>query len=179
MLYTYFTNFFLLELCWRRHPIHSPWSSCEGKINFSQCCGTRATYTVALQLLVKNLLLGKYNCFFFVFFLNCFLLKQRRLTCWDLIYDKQSYCISWPHSETVGGAGFEPSVWCRPVALTNWATTSPSTIVLDIRPVSLISGIWPDAGFVFQDICTVWYRIHLPWRPPGQFYHNHTGAVFI
>jgi hypothetical protein len=70
--------------------------------------------------------IGKKN----FFFLNCFLLMQRRLPCWDLFL-WYTVIVSGPAvQETVGGAGFElgtaaSSVWYRPVALTNWATTHP------------------------------------------------------
>jgi hypothetical protein len=64
------------------------------------------------------------------FFLLLLLLAQWRLTCWDFCFCMIHSQISWPRSGDCGGAGFEPgtaasSVWCRPVALANWATTSP------------------------------------------------------
>jgi hypothetical protein len=68
---------------------------------------------------------------FHVFFLLFFTQAETPHMLWFifLMIHSRTVCPG-PVQETVRGAGFEPgtaasSVWCHPVALANWATTSP------------------------------------------------------
>jgi hypothetical protein len=68
--------------------------------------------------------LFKHNFFFKLFFTQAETPHMLRFDLWYTVI------FPGPVQVTVGGAGFEPgtaasSVWCRPVALSNWATTSP------------------------------------------------------
>jgi hypothetical protein len=72
-----------------------------------------------------NNIISKPACFFTVFYSSSDASLADFFCCFCKIHSQ----ISWPRSGDCGGAGFEPgttasSVWCLPVALANWATTS-------------------------------------------------------
>jgi hypothetical protein len=130
----------------------------------SACCASRLNVDSAQcssWSKSKSILLVPMNVFFFfLLFTQAETPHMLRFVIWYTVI------FPGPVQETVGGAGCEPrtaasSVWCRPVAFTNWATTSQK-YVLDYKQYILLL-LWFCFDLLWIALILLTYRLWRPW----------------